>query len=303
MVAGMKILLLTHPLPADPYLDTLRRTRPDDEIVVWSRDQPVADWADAEVVLGWRLPAGVAQALPRLRWVCSVAAGVEKLLVPELPAAVPVSRIVDPDQALGIAQYVTAMALRFARELPRYDEQQRERVWKRHPMAAARHRVCVLGQGATGQEISRMLAACGFDVQGWRRSQGRPLHEALREAQIVVCALPLTPETTGLIDREALAAMPRGSALINIARGAHVVEEDLIMALRSGHLAFAALDVQVNEPLPPDSPLWEAPNLVITPHIAAQSSVHTIVAQFAEGLDALEAGRPLPRLVDRQLGY
>jgi phosphoglycerate dehydrogenase-like enzyme len=303
MVAGMKILLLTHPLPADPYLDALRRARPGDEIVVWSRDQPVADWADAEVVFGWRLPAGVAQALPRLRWVCSVAAGVEKLLVPELPAAVPVSRIVDPDQALGIAQYVTAMALRFARELPRYEKQQRERVWKRHPMAAARHRVCVLGQGATGQEISRMLAACGFEVQGWRRSQGRPLHEALREAQIVVCALPLTSETTGLIDREALAALPRGSALINIARGAHVVEDDLIAALRSGHLAFAALDVQVNEPLPPDSPLWEAPNLVITPHIAAQSSVDTIVAQFVEGLDALEAGRPLPRLVDRQLGY
>lgn len=303
MVAGMKILLLTHPLPADPYLDALRRLRPTDELVVWSRDQPVARWADAEVVLGWRFPAGVANALPRLRWVCSVAAGVEKLLVSELPAAVPVSRIVDPDQALGIAQYVTAMALRFARELPRYDVQQRERIWTRHPMAAARHRVCVLGQGATGQEISRMLAACGFDVQGWRRSQGRALHEALREAQIVVCALPLTPETTGLIDREALAAMPRGGALINIARGAHVVEDDLVAALRSGHLAFAALDVQVNEPLPPESPLWDAPNLVITPHIAAQSSVETIIAQFVEGLEALQAGRPLPRPVDRQLGY
>lgn len=303
MVAGMKILLLTHPLPAEPYLDALRRARPADEIVIWSRDLPAARWADAEVVLGWRFPAGVACAMPRLRWVCSVAAGVDKLLVPELPAAVPVSRIVDPDQALGIAQYVTAMALRFARELPRYDGQQRERVWTRHPMAAARHRVCVLGQGATGQEIARMLAACGFAVQGWRRSQGRPLHEALSEAQIVVCALPLTPQTTGLIDREALAAMPRGGAFINIARGAHVVEDDLLAALRSGHLAFAALDVQVNEPLPPESPLWDAPNLVITPHIAAQSSVETIVAQFVEGLEALRAGRPLPRLVDRQLGY
>lgn len=303
MVAGMKILLLTHPLPADPYLDALRQARPGDAIVAWSRDLPVALWADADVVFGWRFPAGVANALPRLRWVCSIAAGVEKLLVPELDARVPMSRIVDPDQALGIAQYVTAMALRFARELPRYEAQQRERVWKRHPMAAARHRVCVLGQGATGQDISRMLAACGFEVQGWRRSQGRALHEALCNAQIVVCALPLTPETTGLIDRAALAALPPGSAFINIARGAHVVEEDLVAALRSGRLAFAALDVQTNEPLSPDSALWEAPHLVITPHIAAQSSVDTIVAQFVEGLEALEADRPLPRLVDRQLGY
>ncbi|GIX25270.1 MAG: glyoxylate/hydroxypyruvate reductase A [Caldimonas sp.] len=299
----MKILLLTHPLSAEPYVEALRRLRPHDELTVWSREQPASQWADADVVLGWRFPAGVAEAMSRLRWVCSVAAGVEKLLVPELPASVPVSRIIDPDQALGIAQYVTAMALRFARELPRYEQQQRERLWARHPMAAARHRVCVLGQGATGQAISRMLSACGFVVDGWRRSQGRPLHEALREARIVVCALPLTPETSGLIDRAALAVMPRAAAFINIARGAHVVEEDLLAALRSGHLAFAALDVQVHEPLPPDSPLWDAPNLIITPHIAAQSSVDTIVAQFIEGLEALETGHPLPRLVDRQLGY
>ena len=122
-------------------------------------------------------------------------------------------------------------------------------------------------------------------------------------SDIVVCALPLTPQTAGPARRQALALMPRGSYLINIARGAHVVEADLIDAVRSGHLAGAALDVQNHEPLPADDPLWDVPGISITPHIAAQSSPHTIALQFVQGWRCLQRGEAPHNLVDRKRGY
>jgi glyoxylate/hydroxypyruvate reductase A len=256
--------------------------------------------ARVDVVLGWRFAPGLAGRLPALRWVCSMAAGVEKLLVPDLPAAVPMSRVVDPDQALGIAQYVTLMALRHAREQPLYDAQQRS--WRRHPMAAARPQVAVLGWGAVGRALAPPLQSLGFTVEGWHRGAG-DLFALLARSDIVVVALPLTPETTGLLDTRAFASMRRGAFLINVARGGHVVEADLIAAVTSGQLSGAALDVQQHEPLPPDDPLWTTPGITITPHIAAQSSFATVARQFVDGLACLDAGQPLPNVVDRTRGY
>jgi phosphoglycerate dehydrogenase-like enzyme len=258
--------------------------------------------AAVDIVLGWRFPRGVAGRLPALRWVCSMAAGVEKLLVPDLPAGVVLTRVVDPDQALGMAQYTAAVVLRHARGLARYDRQQADRDWTRHPMAAARQRVAVLGCGEVGREVARVLAALGFDVQGWRRD-GTPLQAALRDAQIVVNTLPLTAQTAGLLDAQAFAALPRGAYLVNIARGGHVVEADLIAAVGSGHLAGAALDVQAHEPLPPQDPLWAVPGISLTPHIAAQPSQDTVAAQFAANLQRLQQGLPLRNQVDRERGY
>jgi phosphoglycerate dehydrogenase-like enzyme len=194
------------------------------------------------------------------------------------------------------------MVLRHARGLARYDEQQPRRDWSRHPLAAARHRAVVLGYGAVGQECGRVLAALGFEVQGWRRG-GLPLHQALAGAQIIVNALPLTPQTDRLLDAAAFAAMAPGAYFVNIARGGHVVEPDLIAAVQSGQLAGAALDVQAVEPMVADDPLWAIPGITITPHIAAQSSPHTVARQFLAGLAALRAGQPLPNAVDRSAGY
>ncbi|OYV00925.1 MAG: glyoxylate/hydroxypyruvate reductase A [Burkholderiales bacterium PBB5] len=297
-------VLLIPPMPdhAPALLAALARQRPGLPVLTWTRETPASALAEVQVVLGWRWPPGVLAALPRLRWVCAMAAGVEKLLVPELPAAVPMSRIVDPDQALGIAQYVALVVLAQTRGLVGYQAQQLRHDWTRHPMAAARQRVLVLGWGAVGQAVGAALSALGFQVSGWRRSSG-PLAAALAGADIVVNSLPLTPDTTDLLNAAAFAALPRGAYLVNIARGGHVVEADLIAALRSGQLAGAALDVQVNEPLPADDPLWTAPGVLITPHIAAQSSPDTVAAQFVAGLDALAAGTPLPNPVDRALGY
>ena len=299
----MKTLLLTDPMPAGHFTRAIHAIDPAIELVEYRRDITDAELAEIEVVLGWRFPAGVAARLPQLKWVCSVAAGVEKLLVPELAPGVPLSRIVDTEQAEGIAQFVVLMALRHARGLPLYEAQQRDRAWRRQPIAAVRSRVAVLGMGTMGGAVARLLGAVGFAVTGWSRRTGASLDALLAASDIVVCALPLTPATDGLLNARAFALMPRGGYVVNIARGAHVVEPDLIDAVRSGQLAGAALDVQRREPMAPDDPLWAVPGITITPHIAAQSSPETIAAQFVAGLRCVARGEPPPQQVDRARGY
>ena len=296
------ILLSADAVIAAPLVNALARLAPDLQLLPYSRSLDDATLAGIDVVIGWRFAPGVAGRLTSLRWVFAMAAGVDKLLVPDLAPQVQVSRMVDPGQALGIAQYVAAMVLRHVRGQPRYDAQQITRQWTRHPMGAVHPRVRVLGWGAIGREIGRVLQAIGFEVQPWQRSSG-PLHAALATADIVVNALALTPETEGLLDAAAFAAMPRGGYLVNIARGQHVVEPDLIAAVQSGQLSGATLDVQANEPLPADDPLWAVPGITITPHIAGQSSPDVVAAQFIAGLQAFRQGAPLPNLVDRSRGY
>jgi phosphoglycerate dehydrogenase-like enzyme len=241
--------------------------------------------------------------MPRLGWVCSTAAGVEKLLVPDLAPHVVVSRIVDPEQAAGIAQFVVTMVLRHARELERYAAQQQQRSWLRNPLPIARHRVLVLGTGAMGGEIVDWLGRVGLQARGWNRRSPERLTTLLGQSDVVVCALPLTEATEGLLDARVFAAMPPGGYVVNVARGAHVVEPDLIAAVRSGHLAGAALDVQRREPMADDDPLWSVPGITITPHIAAQSSPEVICGQFVAALRAQQRGERAPNAIDRSLGY
>lgn len=299
----MKTLLITTPMPEAYFSAALRRIRPDLDVLDYRSDLSDAELAEVEVVLAWNFPKGVAGRLVHLKWVCSVAAGVEKLLVPDLAVNVPVSRIVDPEQAEGIAQFTVLMALRHARGLAVYDAQQQRREWIRQPVAVVRNRVAVLGMGAMGSTVARLMAQVGFQVEGWTRRSADSLEAVLERSEIVVLALPLTAETAGILDARAFARMPQGGYLINIARGAHVVEPDLIAAVKSGHLAGAALDVQCHEPMLPDDPLWGVPGIVITPHIAAQSSAQTIAAQFLAGLACVERGEPPPQTVDRARGY
>jgi glyoxylate/hydroxypyruvate reductase A len=299
----MKVLLLTQPMPAAPFVAAISALAPELELVEYRSGMNDDALAEVDVAIGWSLPAGLAVRLPRLGWVCSIAAGVEKLLVPDLASHVVVSRIVDPEQAAGMAQFVVTMVLRHARSLERYAAQQQERAWLRQPTPLATHRVTVLGTGAIGAEVVAWLGRVGFRARGWNRRSPQTLAQVLAESDVAVCALPLTEATEGLLDATAFAAMPRGSYLVNVARGAHVVEADLIEAVRSGHLAGAALDVQRREPLPPDDPLWAVPGITITPHIAAQSSTSVIASQFVAALRSLQRGEGVPNTIDRTLGY
>ena len=299
----MKVLLLTQPMPAALFVEAIAALAPELELVEYRSALSDADLATVDIALGWRLPSGLAARMPRLGWVCSTAAGVEKLLVPDLAPHVVVSRIVDREQAAGIAQFVVTMVLRHARSLERYAVQQQQRSWLRHPLPIARHRVLVLGTGAMGGEIVDWLVRVGLRARGWNRRSPETLAALLGESEVVVCALPLTEATQGILDAHAFAAMPPGGYVVNVARGAHVVEADLIAAVRSGHLAGAALDVQRHEPMPDNDPLWTVPGITITPHIAAQSSAGVIAAQFVAALRARQQGEPVPNAIDRSLGY
>ena len=290
-------------MPAAVFIEAIRARAPDLDLLEYRSTLSDAQLADVDIVLGWQMPPGLAARLPRVRWVCSVAAGVEKLLAPELAPRVRVARIVDREQAAGIAQFVVAMALRHARSLELYEAQQRARDWTRRPLPIARHAVGVLGTGAMGGEIAAWLERCGLVVRGWSRRSPESFEQVLAQSEIVVCALPLTAETEGILDARAFALMPRGAYVINVARGQHIVEADLIAAVRSGHLSGAALDVQRREPLPADDPLWSVPGITITPHIAAQPSTETVADQFVASVRALQRGDPMLNEVDRARGY
>ena len=175
----MKVLLATQPMPAAVFIEAIRARAPALALVEYRSSLSDAELADVDIVLGWQMPAGLPARLPRLRWVCSVAAGVEKLLAPELAPDVRVARIVDREQAAGIAQFVVAMALRHARSLELYEAQQRARDWTRRPLPIARHPVGVLGTGAMGGEIAAWLERCGLVVRGWNRRSPESFDELL----------------------------------------------------------------------------------------------------------------------------
>ena len=302
MTATPVLLLLADPRQSEALQAALAELAPEVKPVVDGRALDDSALARIEFVLGWRLPAGLVERLPALRWICATGAGVDKLLPPGLPARVQVSRVVDPLQAIGMAQYVALMVLRHARGLAVYEAQQGARQWRRRPVTAASQQVLVLGRGGVGSAVGQALQALGLAVAHWHSRSGA-LWPALAAAEVVVNTLPLTDATQGLLDARAFAAMPRGAYLVNVARGGHVVEPDLIAALRSGHLAGAALDVQQHEPMPADDPLWAAPGITITPHIAAQPSWHTVAQQFVAGLRCVQRGQAPPHAVDRSRGY
>ena len=310
----MAVLVLTHPQPPEPFVEELRRVLPD-ELVFTEVEAARAHAKNIETVLLWRLSPGVLDAFPSIKFLAASAAGVDKIIGPALPPSLPLTRTVDLQQNQQIAQYVCAMILRHVRQHALYQSQQNDKVWKRHPISSPSSvTVGLMGLGESGQVVATALLALGFRVCGWSRSPKKILNvesfcgsagllSMVGYCQILVCLLPLTPETISIVNAELLAKLPHGAFFINVARGLHVVEQDLAQALQSGQLAGAALDVQGKEPMPSDDPLWDVPNLLITPHVASLPSAKEVVSQLAENLLRVRRGEPLLRLVDTRIGY
>ena len=251
-------------------------------------------------------------------WVHIASAGVDRLLFPEL---VDSDTIVTNSRGVfdrPMAEYVLGLVLCFAKDLHTTLRLQAEGVWRHRetePIAGAR--AVVVGTGPIGRAIGRALAAAGLRVSGVGRTarSGDPdlgevapfdrLHQALAEADYVVLAAPLTDQTRGMIDRAALRRMRPTARLINVGRGPLVVEDDLVAALRAGEIAGAALDVFVEEPLPSPSPLWDLPNVIVSPHMSGDivGWREELVRLFADNLDRRIHGRPLRNVVDKRLGY
>ena len=272
--------------------------------------------AEIEVILAWKAPHGLIASLPHLRLICSLGMGLDHLLDdPTLPPDVPIVRLVDPNMVEQMSEYALYAVLHFHRRFDVYERFQRERRWQELPLPhTALRRVGVMGLGEIGSDCARKLAALGFQVRGWSRTpKGLPevrcfsgeagLPDFLSESEILVAVLPLTAETTGVVNARALARMPRGSYFVNIARGGLVVEQDLLAALDSGQLAGAMLDVTQTEPLPQSHAFWHHPGVRITPHIAGLTNPYTAAEPIAQNMRRLMSGEPLDHVVDRARGY
>lgn len=277
----------------------------------WRRElaaaMPEADWhadaAEAEAAVVANPPAGALAGAPRLRLVQSLWAGVDRLLAdPTLPMDVPLARMVDPAMSAAMAETVQWAVLSLHRGFFAYQRRQREGVWREHAQRRAEEvAVLVLGRGRMGAEAAGRLRAMGYRVDAWWR--GEPLPPRLAGAEIVVNLLPLTAATEGLLDARFFAALPAGSAVVNLGRGGHLVDEDLLAALDRGQLRHAVLDVFRTEPLPAGHPFWRHPQVTVLPHAAALTDPRSASAVVAANLRALRDGRPLAHLVDRARGY
>jgi glyoxylate/hydroxypyruvate reductase A len=295
------------------WLPGLRAALPAARLHVWPE---IPDPAAIEVALVAKPAAGALGAFPALKLIQSLWMGVDGLLAdPTLPRGVPLARLVDPGMVAAMGETVLARVLDWHRHLYRYRAQQAARVWRPLPQRLAAERtVGLLGLGELGRHVAQRLLQLDFRVCGWSRRPKRieglecfagadGLDAMLAKSGALVCLLPLTPETRGILDARTLALLPRGSCVINVARGAHVVEADLAAALDAGQLAHAYLDVFETEPLPEAHPFWSHPGVSLTPHVAALTDPRTALPVVIRNLERLSRGEPPEALVDPTAGY
>lgn len=286
---------------------------PDHDIRYWP---DTGDKAAIDYALVWHPEPGLLASLPNLKLIVSLGAGIDHILRdPNLPPDVPILRLVDPHMTQAMSEYVALQVLRLHRQDVDYRLQQTAGEWRERPQPnAAERRVGILGFGTLGQAAGGVLRSLGFAVAGWSRSEkhvpgftthagAAGLDEMLSRSDILVCLLPMTPETENILDAGLFARLPRGASFVNSGRGRHLVEPDLLAALDSGQLSAAVLDVFREEPLPREHPFWRHKRIVVTPHIAADTNPPTAAPIIAAAIRDFEAGRPLANLVDLQRGY
>ncbi|MBE0378271.1 2-hydroxyacid dehydrogenase [Pseudoalteromonas prydzensis] len=268
---------------------------------------------DVEFVIAWLAPAQMWPQLPNLKAVSSFGAGVDSIDMNLIPDSVAVTRIVDDNLAEDMAEYVLTHTLAHKLRLKEYFIKQQNQLWQ--PKRAFKHQhVAMLGFGELGQRCAQRLVANNFSVTAFSQSpkdiagvnsihQRSDLAKALPRADYLVCLLPLTAQTKGFINRDLLAQLPPHAVVINVARGQHVVEEDLLWALDNQVIRAATLDVFEDEPLAAEHPFWHHPAITITPHCAALSDVDSVTQQIAENVQRLQTGNKLINKVDRTKGY
>lgn len=274
----------------------------------------LGDPAQVRYLAAWVPPPDLS-VFPNLEILFGVGAGIDHFDLAALPPRVRVVRMIEPGIREAMLEYVSASVLALHRNLPQYLRQQRECHWQPLPVVpAARRRIGVLGIGELGGAVLRHLHGYGFDCAGWSRSPrqlagiasfagGEGLDALLARSDILICLLPLTEATRGLLDAKLFARLPRGAALLQVGRGAQLVAADLLAALDSGQLSEAIVDVTDPEPLPPHDPLWQHPRIWLTPHIASATRAEGSALAVLENLRRHDAGEPLLGEIDRTRGY
>ncbi len=312
----MKIVFYSPGKNPQPWLDTLAAHLPAAEVWAWTPDC-AARQADYAVL--WAPPLALLESQRRLKAIFNIGAGADRLTrLPDLPRLLGgalIVRLNDAGMAVQMAEYVCHALVRHTREFAAYDAQQRAGNWKPlDEIDRAAWPVGVMGLGAIGERVARSVAAFEYPVFGWSRTP-KPvagittfagpasLDEFLGQVRVLVCVLPLTPATAGILNARTLAKLKAPGYLINVARGGHLVEADLITVLNAGTLAGATLDVFQEEPLPAGHPFWSHPKINVTPHIAAITLRDDSVVQIAAKIAALERGEAIEGVVSLELGY
>jgi glyoxylate/hydroxypyruvate reductase len=307
----VSILVLATSRFMEQQLAALRALAPHER---FETDPDTARADGVEALVAFHFAAGIASRFPKLRLVASPGAGVDDLLAAgDIPAHVPIVRAIDPLQGGRMAQYVALMVLRQQRDLPRLEAQHRRAEWRRFA-PGEEGTVGLLGYGTIGAPVAAALRRLGFPVIAWTRTPhagaeievcagSAALRPFLARCNVLVCTLPLTPETHDLLDAHAFATLPRGAYLINVSRGGVLREADMVAALDAGQLCGAALDVFAAEPLPSASPLWRRPEILCTPHVAAPPRSEEVARQILDNLRRAREDRPLVNVVNRARGY
>jgi len=308
----MALLYKADPVRGQHWQALFAEHAPDIEWRAWP---DIGNPEDIEYLAAWQAPEDLEQVLPNLKVLFALSAGVDQLDLSRLPPELPVVRLLDPGITRGMCEYASWAVLSLHRDMLRYRQQQSARCWQAHLLQPAqKRRVGVMGLGAQAQQILATLAPLGFALSGWARSAheiagvechagSEQLPAFLSGCDILLCVLPLTEQTQGILDRRLFAHLPRGAALINMGRGGHLVEADLLEALDSGQLSGAVLDVLQEEPAPAEHPFWQHPQIVLTPHIAAMTQPASAFGVLLENIRRFERGEPMVGEVDRHKGY
>lgn len=309
----MRISFCCSDIKPQPWVDGLKAEFPDAQVELWSAGAAPADYA-----VVWAPPQQFFDEQPKLKGIFNIGAGVDALMKLRLPAGVPVVRLDDAGMSAQMAEFVCHAVIRHFRELDGYEADIAEGKWSyRKPRLRTDYPIGVMGLGVLGERVGRALAQFDFPVNGWSRSPktiegvrcfsgdagGQGFQDFLAASRILVCLLPLTSETRGIMNLDTLSQLRPGGYVINVARGSHLVDGDLITLIDNGHLAGATLDVFHTEPLPADHPFWKHPKVTVTPHTSARTLREESIAQIAGKVRAVERGERVAGIVDPLRGY
>ncbi len=294
------------------WQELFARNAPDLDFRIWPDD---IDPDRVDYLVVWSPPDDFIPQFPNLKAVFSVGAGVDHIDLDAVPETVPLVRMIEPGLVTGMVEFTAMSVLALQRDLIAYIAQQRAGEWRQHRLVPARAcRVGVMGLGMLGQAVLGHLATLGFQLSGWSRThktlEGVDCHAGtdglerfLSGCDILVCLLPLTAQTRGILNADTFAALPEGAGIVNVGRGGHLVEGDLIAALDSGHIKGAVLDVFAEEPLPAGHPFWHHPGILMTPHIASVAGGDAGGLALLDNIRRHQRGEPLEGLIDRARGY
>lgn len=309
----MKILFVAGDPKPERWTAPIQEQLPDAEIFVWDPDGPAVD---ADYAIVWQPPEALFEREKHLKAVFNLGAGIDGLLrIANLPQDLTIVRLEDAGMSVQMAEYVLHQLLEASRGMETYREQQREGVWKIHrPIKRSEWPVGVMGLGHIGKRVARTLADLDYQVSGWARGKHSvegvstyagpdQLGDFLQSTRVLVNTLPLTDETRDIINYDLLSQLQPGAVLINVGRGEHLVEDDLLRALDEGKLLRASLDVFRKEPLPEGHPFWQRKEITITPHISARTLRDATIEQITGKIRDHAAGRAISGIVDTDRGY